>query len=221
MDPLSNQNPALTPNPMPAPTPVTPPAQAPQLSQIPQPAQVPVQSQASVVQPQVATASSMNQMSQTANPVIMPNMPHNAIGQDFVMPQPQGVTVPPVANPGFVNATDPITMPAPPKAPDPVEEELKAPLKAAEPVPGSIGSAISVPAAGASQNLGANEFPTGSTKTQNVSFTDPAASAEVKPVKTKKKTSKSTLIALTIVAIMVVIALTAVLLLQLNGTLVF
>ena len=110
-------------------------------------------------------------------------------------------------------------MPAPPKAPDPVEEELKAPLKAAEPVPGSIGSAISMPAAEAAQDFGADN--SNFDRTPSVSFNDPAVTADAKPVKTKKKTSKNTLIALTLVAVMVVIALAAVLILQLNGMLVF
>ena len=46
---------------------------------------------------------------------------------------------------GMMGAIDPITMPDKPKAPDPVEEELKAPMVAAPPVPGSIGSAVSMP----------------------------------------------------------------------------
>ena len=76
-----------------------------------------------------------------------------------------GAPMNPAFNPaggGLVGATDPITMPAPPKAPDPVEVELNAPFKAAAPVPGSIGSAISVPAGEAG-------------RTPSVSFNDPAA----------------------------------------------
>ena len=116
-------------------------------------------------------------------------------------------------------------MPAPPKAPDPIEEELKAPFKAAEPVPGSIGSAISMPAA---ENAGgeqaevsaADVFAGSGQQTPSVSFTDPATvenptkNSSAKPV--KKKTSKTTLIALLIVAGMVAIALTVVLLIQLG-----
>ena len=59
----------------------------------------------------------------------------------------------------LVSATDPITMPAPPKAPNPIEEELKAPFKPADPVPGSIGSAISVPEGVFSPNGGSSHTP--------------------------------------------------------------
>lgn len=51
--------------------------------------------------------------------------------------------------------TTAIAVPEGPKAPDPVEEELKAPLKAADPVPGSIGSAVSVPSEGGATPNGA------------------------------------------------------------------
>ena len=113
----------------------------------------------------------------------------------------------------LVGATDPITMPAPPKAPDPVEEELKAPFKAAEPVPGSIGSAISVPEGAA---------PAGDPgHTPSVSFTDPATNDEPKntsaPAPVKKKTSKSTLIALVAVAGVIVVVLAVVLIMQLGS----
>ncbi len=48
-------------------------------------------------------------------------------------------------NGGIIAATEPITEPDPIPEPDPIEEALKAPFKAADPVPGSIGSAVSVP----------------------------------------------------------------------------
>lgn len=51
---------------------------------------------------------------------------------------------PSYSNGGIIAATEPITEPDPIPEPDPIEEELKAPFKAAAPVPGSIGSAISV-----------------------------------------------------------------------------
>ena len=104
-------------------------------------------------------------------------------------------------------------MPAPPKAPDPVEEELKAPFKAAEPVPGSIGSAISVPE-GAAPVADPGRTP-------SVAFNDPAASDQPTntsaPAPAKKKTSKSTLIALVAVAGLIVVVLVVVLVMQLGS----
>ena len=153
------------------------------------------------------------------NPVINPTPVNPVIN-------PSGAPVnPALQSSGLgVAATDPIMMPEQPKAPDPIEEELKAPMKAAAPVPGSIGSAMSGPmgngpvesASGAPSNMG-NTF---DSKTPSVAFTDPATQPEANVKSTaqgKKKTNKNTLIALAIVAVMVVIALAAVLILQLNG----
>lgn len=122
-----------------------------------------------------------------------------------VMPTP----VNPVYQPGsgLVGATTPITMPEQPKAPDPVEEELKAPFKAAAPAPGSIGSAVSGP----------------QSQTPNVSFNDPAAVDNMKSMASdpasagKKKMDRKTLIILCAVAGIVVFALAMVLILQLTG----
>ena len=132
-----------------------------------------------------------------------------------------------MATPGFaggIGATDPITMPTPPKAPDPVEEELKAPLKAAEPVPGSIGSAISMPAQGAAVNRpvdtsmfqkpNATNVALGGKATQQAPMQG-ATQVQGKPA--KKKTSKTTYILLGVVGAMVVIALIAVLVTQLTS----
>lgn len=47
-----------------------------------------------------------------------------------------------------VSPTDPIMVPDPTPTPDPVEEELRSPMKAAAPAPGSIGSAVSGPELG-------------------------------------------------------------------------
>ena len=133
-----------------------------------------------------------------------------------------------MATPGYmggIGATDPITMPTPPKAPDPVEEELKAPLKAAEPVPGSIGSAISMPVQGTATNQPVDTSMFQKSNTTNaalggkttgqamiVQAPNPAGG---KPA--KKKTSKTTYILLGVVGIMVVIALIAVLVTQLTS----
>lgn len=107
-----------------------------------------------------------------------------------------------------ISATDPITQPEPAPAPDPVEEALKAPMKPADPVPGSIGSAVSM-----------GTEPAG---TPNVSFNDPAAEQPMMqptqdmPVTSKKK-SNTGLIILCIIAIVVVAALGVVLAMQLLG----
>ena len=107
------------------------------------------------------------------------------------------------ANSPLLSATDPITMPAPPKAPDPIEEELKAPFKAAGPVPGSIGSAVSMPG-------DPNQNP-------NVAFNDPATMAPNNSMMPKngsflsklglgggKKMDKKTMIVLGVVLLLVV-----------------
>lgn len=138
----------------------------------------------------ITTPTPETPVPEPVNPVIMPA--ENSAAQATPEPVQEAI-----------GATDPITMPTPPKAPDPVEEELKAPFKAAEPVPGSIGSAISVPAAAAS---GAN--PT--QQTPSVAFNDPAAmsvqanqmAATNKPA--KKPVSKTTWILLSVVAVVVI-----------------
>lgn len=151
------------------------------------------------VNPSAANAPEMPAMPTPVNPVINPAAP--------VAP------VAPVAadiaeNNIMVGATDPITMPNLPKAPDPVEEELNAPMMAAAPVPGSIGSAISVPASEA-------QAP------NNVAFNDPAMAqasvpaASVAPA--PKKKDQKTLITLCILAGVVVVALAIVLVMVMNG----
>lgn len=137
--------------------------------------------------------------------------------------------------------TEPIMRPDLPPAPDPVKQELEAPMKAAAPVPGSIGSAVSVPENGAATAEGAPvvsetqtmpgtdaQFgPTAGGSTPSVSFNDPATQAtpqQPNAPAAKKKMSlsfdlknmnKGTLIALIVVAAMIVIGLAAVLIMQL------
>ena len=135
----------------------------------------------------------------------------------------------PVGAPGMLGAMDPLTMPDKPAEPDPVEEELKAPLKAAAPVPGSIGSAVSVPAEGASaggapvSGVPVMPVPTPmATAPQSVSFEDPAkmpAAGGVAKSGGKLKMSKQTLVLLCVVAGIVVLALIIVLVMMLNGML--
>lgn len=117
-----------------------------------------------------------------------------------------------------------ISVPEGPKPPDPVEEELKAPLKAAEPVPGSIGSAVSMPPADGSQPQmnGVNEQMMANGV--NPMAANANAPAGKKPsfldnLVTKTKMSKSTLILLAVVAGLVVVALIVILVLVATGAL--
>ena len=150
------------------------------------------------------------------NPVV------NPIGQPVTQPTaPSPVDIPKPVNPvyqptnanagvggvGTLSATEAIMQPTPPPAPDPVEEELKAPLRPAAPVPGSIGSAVSMPADGASM---------GDTKnTPSVAFNDPATmdagNTGMPQAPVKKKMDKKTMITIAILGGMVVVALVAVL----------
>ncbi|MBR2994863.1 hypothetical protein IKF32_03040 [Candidatus Saccharibacteria bacterium] len=215
MDPMNNPTP--TPNPVPNPVPSPEPGPIAGVGANPvQPANnaAPVSPAmpAAPAQPVVLSAPTINPPAptQSVNPVVNP-----------VSPAP--------ANPAFkpagvgMAATDPIMMPEQPKAPDPIEEELKAPMKAAAPVPGSIGSAVSGPAEMPAAQPAGNEQVVNTfaqSQTPNVSFTDPAMQPDVnanpavaaQPV--KKKSSKSTLIALIVVALIIILALVGVFVFQ-------
>ncbi len=121
-------------------------------------------------------------------------------------------------------ATDPIMQPEPAPEPDPIEEELKAPMKANDPVPGSIGSAVSGP----EENSGSTDSNSPTTnpfsnntqeKATNVSFNDPATQPDAGGMNAnsnspKNKTNKNTLIALIAVVAVIIIALVVVLIMQ-------
>lgn len=205
MDPMNNQIP--TPNPAPvSPTPVPPVAPvapvepaAPAAPVAPVPPVAPTAPVAPVA-PEVpvvpeAPAAPVAPATPDSAPVVNP-------GQGAINPAMNSMFV---QGGGLVGATDPITMPTPPKAPDPVEEELKAPFKAAGPVPGSIGSAISVPAGEDAPAPEPGRAP------NNVSFNDPAMANNPAPMAAgapaKKKVSKNTLIALAAVLGVAVIGL--------------
>ncbi len=176
---------------------------------------------AAPVMPPVAPAEPVvttPEASAPANPIISPTgaAPTSPTMPEFPTP------VSPVFQPGntMLGATDPITMPNPPKAPDPIEEELKAPMKAAGPVPGSIGSAISMPSEQpATPEMAAGQPQMG--QVPNVAFNDPAA-AQGQPMQNmqapanggKKKIDKKTLIMLCALAGVVVLALVVVLISQ-------
>ena len=99
-----------------------------------------------------------------------------------------------------ISATDPITMPEPAPEPDPVEEALKQPIRPADPVPGSIGSAVSMP-----------PMEPAPVTTPNVSFDSPAPAPVAKP----NKNSKTTVILLVMLAGIVIIGLAIFLVMQL------
>lgn len=216
-----------TNNPMPNPAPATP--GAPDTPVVPVPPVAPTTPAAPVVPETPVTpaapASNVAPTAPGATPLSVPNslnMPEPVA--PVVMPnhqaQPTMPDVPTPTNPvyqpggGLVSPTDPITMPDKPAEPDPIEEELKAPLKAAAPVPGSIGSAVSGP----------------QSDTPNVAFNDPAAmAANPQMGATNKpaskgisklfggKLDKKSLIMLCAIAGIVVVALAVVLIMQLSG----
>lgn len=174
--------------------------------------------------PAAPATPAMPEMPTPVAPVVNPTGAAPAMP---AMPETPAAPVAPVFQPGGANpmlgATDPITMPNPPKAPDPIEEELKAPMKAAGPVPGSIGSAISMP----SEQPAAPEAAMQMGQVPNVAFNDPAA-AQGQPMQTtapvakvaKKnpfgKLDKKSLIMLCAIAGIVVIALVVVLISMMN-----
>ena len=213
-------NPIPTPNP--APAPVAPPPAAPVETLVAAPVApvAPVAPETPVVQP--APVAPVIEPSGVAAPA----MPGVAAPVDVPVATPEApAAVNPVINPAananiyqpgsdeMLGATDPITMPAPPKMPDPEEEELKAPLKASAPVPGSIGSAISVPAENNQTQTDpmVNTFANNpSERTPSVAFNDPAAEAPVNNMAVapaKKKMDKKTLYILIAIAAVVVVAL--------------
>lgn len=204
MDPTNN-NPTTTPTPSPK----------PQLGGASQP------TPGAPIAPSPANESpALQPISQ--NPATQPTPPQPAPGvtPPPVTPTPPVVTPPvnPIINPGVslpqngVGATDAILRPEPVAPPDPVEEELKAPMRAAAPAPGSIGSAVSGPA---------SEADSTTNQTPSVSFNDPATEPIVsssdpsQQPQAPKKTNRKTLIALIIIAVMTVIVLGGVLAWQL------
>lgn len=182
------------------------------------------------VNPVVTPSSPTNEPTPAAtpgmtSPATTPGAMNPGIAAQGIAPMPMNQmfqSQPAAGQANVIAETTAIAVPEGPKAPDPVEEELKAPLKAAAPAPGSIGSAVSGPA---SQNP---------SQPQNVSFADPAnnpmtanqnmAPAGKKPsifdkITAKTKMTKSTLILLSIVAGLIVVALIVVLVLVATGNL--
>jgi len=212
MDPTTNPTP--TPNPAPAPGAAPAPEVAPTA---PEASAAP----AAPVAPEPATPEPVAPVAPEPVAPVVPG-PAPTVGSAA-----GGMTTPPVnpiiqpgantdgaaAQPeGLVAATDPIMMPEPAKAPDPVEEELKAPMKAAAPVPGSIGSAVS----GAPTAPANNPFADNGKQTPSVAFNDPATQTNP-AAPAKKKTNKVTLIVLIVIAAVIIIALAVILIMQLTA----
>lgn len=193
-NPTSNDNPVPAPEPVaPAPGPVAPAPESVASESPIAPTPVP--------EPVVPASEPVVPTPEPVAPIIEPTNP--------VVPAPE--LNDPAYHPAKVADTDPIMMPDQPAKPDPVEEELKAPMKAAGPVPGSIGSAVSMPA---------GDLPGGQVQpnTPSVAFNDPAAqpnASMAQPV--KKQANKTTLIVLIAVAAVVVIALAVILIMSLTG----
>ena len=224
MDPTNNNpaNPApAAPNPAPAApaAPVNPAPAAPAQTAPVNPtgsAPTPV----TPVNADVANAA----LNPPVNPVVAPGAaPVNSAGGG-TMPMNQMFQPQPATAANVFDETTAISVPEGPKPPDPVEEELKAPLKAAGPVPGSIGSAVSMPPADGSQPQmsGVNEqMMANGVNPMAANANTPAGK---KPglfdkLTAKTKMSKSTLILLSVVAGLVVVALVVILVMVATGAL--
>lgn len=127
------------------------------------------------------------------------------------------------AAPGVLDETTAIAVPEGPKPPDPVEEELKAPLKAAGPVPGSIGSAVSMPPAeGQPQNVAFNDPAQGGQNPMTAGAPDSPAAKKpgiMDKLMAKTKMNKNTLILLAVVTGLIVVVLVVVLVMVATGVL--
>ena len=182
--PVVGSEPPASPGPIPAPgtmpssvpNPVSNSVPNPVQNPVPNPVPNPVSNPVPPVPP-VSPASPLNPGVPGAptpvNPIFQPSGINNAAGV------------------GALAATEAIMRPEPAPAPDPIEEELKAPLKPAAPVPGSIGSAVSVPAESGDNNVGAIDFGDGK-QVQSVAFNDPATTTAENPGASVSGTKKKT-----------------------------
>ncbi len=199
MDPINNST--STPNPVPNSNPTPSSDPVPHFESTPSSDPIPTFDPALV----------SNVASAPVEPVTPPSPVSTPNGQTMepVKPTPLATPVNPVFQPSGmgITATEPIMRPEPAPAPDPIEQELNAPMTPASPVPGSIGSAISGPK---SNDLGSQNTP-------SVSFEDPAMKQNPmeanKPI--KKKTSKLTWILLAVLAFVVSAALIVILVITL------
>ncbi len=194
MDP--NNNFSSTPNPVPNPAPMEAPAVNPVANPMVNPAEATPAGISPTTNPAPVQATAASGMTGTpVNPIITP------------------------AGANRMNATEPILRPEPAPAPDPVKEELNAPMVAAAPVPGSIGSAVSGQASAEPTNGGfMNER-----RTPNVAFNDPATQpdpatqTQTTAKAPAKKSSKPVLVTLIVVALVIVAVLVVMLVMQLTS----
>lgn len=211
MDPLNNSatpNPAAPAAPAPA-APATAPAPA---SAAPAAALAPAPAPAAPVAPAPAPVIP----NPPVNPVVTPGNPAAAPAAPGTMSmaqmfQPQATTT----QAEVFAETTAISAPEGPKAPDPVEEELKAPLKAAAPAPGSIGSAVSGPSDGSPQNVAFND-PANNPMTANAAPVVKKNSF-LNKLTAKTKMDKKTLTMLIAVAGVILVLLVVVLVMVMNG----
>lgn len=199
MDPLyNNPTPTPTPAPTPTPTPNTMPNIAP-AGMAPAPAPMPAPAPAPAPMPPVPPMPATPVMEEAPAPAM-------SLENAFEAPAPApvaGFNSPFMSN--GIAATEPLTEPEPAPQPDPIEEALKAPIKAAEPVPGSIGSAVSVPF-----EQGASVAPT---QMNNVAFnantttsfsSNPAGVQPQKPADNKKLLMIIGIGAIAIIAVIII-----------------
>ena len=243
MDPLQNNptpNPVPNPNPNPNPVPVSnampniamagapAPAPIPQTPQMPMMPQMPAmpQAQESPVTPEAPAAPEIPAMPEAPAPTpVMEAAPAPAMS--FESAFEGGVSNPTTSfnipqAPSGIAATEPLTEPDPLPEPDPVEEALKAPIKAAEPVPGSIGSAVSVPF-GQEIPMGTSVAPTQSNNvafesTSSTSFSsDPMGGSQPQKAKNSLSDNKKLLMIIGIGAVAVIIAIIVVIMILGSG----
>lgn len=227
MDPANN-NPA--PNEVPAApapaAPAAPVAPAPEAPAAPAPA-APVAPAAPTVNPDVVNAA----LNPPVNPVVAPAASAAAPAAAPVAPATPTVPGAPAtmsmnqmfqsqpanAAGGVFDETTAISVPEGPKPVDPVEEELKAPLKAAAPAPGSIGSAVSGPA---DTNAPQNNAPVDPNNPMTANVAPQVKKGSIlNKLMAKTKMNKTTLILLAAVAGLIVVGLVIVLVMVATGSL--
>ena len=238
MDPTNNTPAAPNPAPVapgptaPEPTPVNPapvnpvpPSPAPVNPEPAAPAPAAPTGPAPVAAP-VNTDIANAALNPPVNPVVAPGATPvaqpGAVNTNGTMSMNQMFQPQPATPANVFDETTAISVPEGPKPPDPVEEELKAPLKAAQPVPGSIGSAVSMPPADGSQpqTNGVNEqMMANGINPMAANANTPAGKKPnfLDNLVAKTKMSKSTLILLSVVAGLVIIALIVILIMVATG----
>lgn len=148
-------------------------------------------------------------------PVVEPVAPTAPI---FAEPTTSASPIFQPANEG-ISATEPITRPEPIPTMSPEEKELAAPITAAGPVPGSIGSAVSVPSNAGPQSVTFNDPVNEAATMQNTSMAATAMPTKAKSNKVMlfgKEVDKKTLIITGVLAGILIIALVAILIMQLS-----